>query len=150
MSSLWLTPIVIDEQEQVITLLTDRMELRPVEKADRFLAWLKSVHPRLIVSFKANLMLSDESELACGIDDLPFELSSDEPVVFGQGRLELSHCAQAYLDRLPSNKEMDEWLNSAAVKVVDATEDDIIHLWVNTMLRWHKQGYAIALLKEEN
>ncbi|MFD0682639.1 MULTISPECIES: hypothetical protein [unclassified Paenibacillus] len=150
MSSLWLTPIVIDEKEQMVTLLKDRLELRPAEIADRFLALLRTVHPRLLMTFKANLMLSEEFELACGVDELPFELASEGPVVFEQGGLELSHCAQAYLDRLPAVKEMDEWLNIAAAKIADNREDDIIHQWVHTMVRWHKQGYAVTLLKEEN
>jgi len=150
MSKLWLTPVLIGETEQTVTLLNERVELQPAEAADRFLAWMKSVHSRMLMSFKSNLLLSEEAELACGVDELPFELDSDEPVIFGIGPLELSFCAQAYIDRLPSHKEMGEWLEIAVSQASGLREDDPAAQWVELMRDWHRHGYLITILKEEN
>jgi hypothetical protein len=149
LSKLWLTPVLVEEEKQRTTLLDERFELQPAEAANRFLALVKSVHPRLLVTFKANLLLSEDSELACGIDELPFELGSGEPVIFGQEPLMLSHCAQAYMDRLPSFKEMDEWLGRAAAGTALIPEDSIERQWINMVLSWHQLGYAVILLREE-
>ncbi|TDF96709.1 hypothetical protein [Paenibacillus piri] len=147
MSTLWLTPVSIDETEPSVTLLCERLELAPGAAADRFLALMKSVHPRLLVSFKANLLLSEDSE-ACGIDELPFELAGGGQIVFGEGALELSHCAQAYWDRLPSAAELEGWLGEA-VRLAENNPDPVVGQWVAAMQNWHRQGFAIALLRGE-
>jgi hypothetical protein len=150
MSRLWLTPVHINDNEQTVTFLTDRLVLQPANAAECFLDIAKAIHPRMLLAFKSNLLLSEESELACGVDELPFVLDGDGIIIFGQGSLELSHCAQAYLDRLPSSREMGEWLLRAAAKANGEPQGDPIRLWFEKMLEWHKQGYAVILLKEDH
>jgi hypothetical protein len=149
MSRLWLTPVQMEDSGSDITLLADRVELQPAEAAERFLSLMKSVHPRFLVAFKANLLLSEDYELACGIDELPFELDEQEPIIFGPDALELSHCAQAYMDRLPAAAEMEDWLASAAGRLAELSEDDTVRAWLKLMQDWHRQGCVITLLKEE-
>jgi hypothetical protein len=149
-SRMWLTPVRIDDGTQQIVLQADRLELLPTPARDRFLAVTKSVHPRMMVAFKSNLLLSEEAELACGVDELPFDLAGGEPVEFGPDTLELSHCALAYMDRLPSSHEMDQWIAEAAGQLADDPDSLVVRQWLDKMHWWLQTGNSITLLREES
>jgi hypothetical protein len=146
---LWLTPIRFEDQHEQIVLLADRFELLPTEAGGRFLKLAKSVHPRMLVTFKSNLLLSEEAELACGVDELPFELGNGEPIAFGHDTLGLSHCAQAYLDRLPTCREMEQWIAAAVKLTADIPETMVEREWLELMSSWLQKGNLITLLREE-
>jgi hypothetical protein len=150
MSTFWLTPVLMNEQTTVLS--AGRMELVPQEARESLLALLKSVHPGMLILFKSNLLLSEDAEAACGVDELPFELQyTDEDIVFEQDELELSHCAQAYLDRLASVNEMSEWLRAAAIKLsmIQGSEHSPESGWIQAMQSWSEQGKHIILLRED-
>ncbi|PZE22675.1 hypothetical protein [Paenibacillus xerothermodurans] len=148
-SSLWLTAVRTDDAEHTVTLLADRFELVPAEAGERFLTLIKSLHPRMLVAFKANLLLSEEAEMVCGVEALPFRLDNGAAIGFGVGGLELSHCAENYFNRLPEAKDMVEWLAAAARKLDHDPQANVERQWLNRMSEWVKSGHYIALLREE-
>lgn len=144
----WLTPVLCEDED--VILLEGREEL-PAEEAVEFMRRLKTVHPRMLVSFKANLLLSEEAEAACGVDEVPFALSSGESIIFGPAAeaLELSHCGQAYLDRLPSAREFGEWLSQAETGLLADEASSRMLGWVRMMKSWHDRGWSVTLLRED-
>jgi hypothetical protein len=151
MSVYWLTPVVIEEHTTLLP--AGRLELTSQEARERFLTLLKSVHPSMLILFKSNLLLSEDAEAACGVDELPFELECvDDDIIFGQDVLELSHCAQAYLDRLPRTHEMSEWLHTAALQLSRLPDGDnsLEKSWIEAMQQWTAQGKQIILLREDD
>ncbi|GAA4858075.1 hypothetical protein GCM10023310_41560 [Paenibacillus vulneris] len=144
MKSYWLAPLMMDGASCL--LLPERFELAPVENRERFLQLMKSVHPRLLVPFKSNLLLSEEAEIRCGVDELPFRLDSGDPVLFTPDRLELSHCAHAYIDKRPAGAELDVMLSQAEELLDHVGVDEPILEWLHRMKKWNAQGYTILLL----
>lgn len=147
MSRYWLTPVQASGDE--VALREERVLLEPEDTAGAFLKLLRSVHPRMLVSFKASLLLSEDAESACGANELPFQIDSMQRVHFGPDALELSHCAQAYLDRLPSEKEMHLWLESAESLLAGTNGDPQLHGWLSLLKSWHIQGFGVTLLRED-
>jgi len=149
MARYWLTPVLCEDED--VILLKEREELS-AEQAAELMNRLKTVHPRMLVSFKANLLLSEEAEAACGVDEVPFALSSGESIVFGaEGAgetLELSHCAQAYLDRLPSAAEFAAWLIEAEALLQGDGGSGLLS-FVHTMRSWLERGWSVTLLRED-
>ncbi|MCS7463439.1 hypothetical protein N0M98_25360 [Paenibacillus doosanensis] len=143
MKSYWLTPVEFCADRTIMP--GERIELGPEQDRERFLALVKAVHSRMLVPFKANLLLSEEAELACGVDELPFDLSSSEEIAFDE-RLALSHCALAYIDRLPSASEMSGWLQTAAKRAAGETGAERIAGWLHMMNKWNEQGLPVMLL----
>ncbi|ULL17622.1 hypothetical protein DVH26_26105 [Paenibacillus sp. H1-7] len=144
MGKYWLVPIVYEGT--VMILSDERIALAPQPAAERFLQLAKSVHPRMLIPFKANLLLSDDSEAACGVDETPFDLASGKPIRFGDGMLELSHCAEAYLDKVPTTAEMRHHLQQCHELKAPATADEPIAGWLHTMNKWNEKGFSILLL----
>jgi hypothetical protein len=150
MSVFWLTPIRFEEKTTI--LCAGRIAMEPQEARERFLSLLKSVHPGMLLLFKSHMLLSEAEEAACGVDELPFDLSFEEAeIVFGEDALELSHCAEAYLDRLPTVTEMTEWLRvaSSRITVFPEMEQGNEGIWLAAMHDWVAQGIQVILLREE-
>lgn len=79
MATYWLVPLEWDGETAVFS--EERFALAPADKRDRFVRALQAVHPRLLLAFKAHLLVADEALDACGTDDLPFALGSAGPIV---------------------------------------------------------------------
>jgi hypothetical protein len=151
MSIYWLTPV--RNEGQATILEAGRIALEPEDARQRFLYLLKAVNPGMLLLFKSHMLLSEEAEAACGVDELPFDLGFvDETIVFGQDALELSHCAEAYFDRLPNAKEMTEWLDIARLNISVIPELDLRleDSWLTAMQGWVAQGYQMILLREDD
>ncbi|NHN30909.1 hypothetical protein [Paenibacillus agricola] len=151
MSIYWLTPVRIEGQKTILG--AGRIALEPEDARDRFLFLLKAVNPGMLLLFKSHMLLSEEAEAACGVDELPFELDYiEEPIIFGQDALELSHCAEAYLGRLPNRKEMTEWLDIARLNIAVIPELDLAleDSWLKAMQDWVEQGNQMILLREDD
>lgn len=144
MKSYWLVPVLIEGESALLS--AERVTLTPPETGERFLHQMKLIHPRLLVPFKSNLLLSEEAEARCGVDQLPFDLESEEPIRFSPDHLELSHCAHAYIERRPMGAEMASLLQKALDELGSADSDEPIAGWVHKMKKWNEQGYTILLL----
>ncbi|WP_281888171.1 hypothetical protein [Paenibacillus sp. YYML68] len=163
MAVYWLVPIHWDGE--ALVLGADRLRLAPEEARLQLSRALQAVHPRLLLTFKAHLLLSDETLDACGLDELPFELSAEGDIrlhsadhdAAAAGALEategsgdrqgwtLSHCGEAYIHGLLGARE-------AALKLEQAEQpDDAIEAvaWINVMKAWLAEGRQIIMLKEE-
>ncbi|TBL78119.1 hypothetical protein [Paenibacillus thalictri] len=142
MSAYWLTPLVPGSGA---ILGSERIRLQPEAEAQHFRRILTALHPRLLLSFKANLLLSDDALLACGVDELPFSLDNGEEIHFTTGDMELSHCAEAYMDRLLGIAECQSLLS-----LLDKdTFAEPVSSWLSLMIAWLNQGYHVMLLQEE-
>ncbi|SFL32251.1 hypothetical protein SAMN03159341_10580 [Paenibacillus sp. 1_12] len=136
-----------------MVLEAGRIALIPDEARGLFLSLMKSVHPGMLLLFKSHMLLSEDAEEACGVDELPFDLGDiEEPILFGQDGIELSHCAEAYMDRLPSIREMTEWLQIARDRLSSypELENGIESDWLSAMQAWVSQGSQIILLREDD
>ncbi len=114
MAKFWLMPVQWDGSYAVLG--EERLLLEPEQARIRFVEALRPVHPRLLLSFKAELLLADEALEACGTDALPFDLGQGQPIRLAAGEQKgqepeqgedypLSHCAEAYFNRLMTPQE---------------------------------------------
>ncbi|MCZ8518745.1 MULTISPECIES: hypothetical protein [Paenibacillus] len=140
----WLVPL--DAGEQAVVLGADRIRLEPEDRRSAFLDRLRSLHPRLPLTFKAHLLPGEEEAEACGLDAADLELSGGESIrlrySFGteeEGWM-LSHCAEAYFDRLLTPGEIRELLGRAG----DPGDE-----WLKMMRLWTEQGRGIIMLRED-
>jgi hypothetical protein len=107
---------------------------------------LSKLHPWMLPMFKASLLLSDESEQACGTGESDIRLDDEGSIIFDDTVYSLSHCAEAFVDRLPNPEEASKWLKKA-----DTMNWSPSHrAWLDIMLEWNRQGFDIMLIKEEN
>lgn len=115
MAKFWLMPVQWDGSYAVLG--EERLLLEPEQARIRFVEALRPVHPRLLLSFKAELLLADEALEACGTDALPFDLGQGQPIRLAAGEQKgqepeqgedypLSHCAEAYFNRLMTPQEL--------------------------------------------
>ncbi|MGF7031976.1 hypothetical protein J2T17_002895 [Paenibacillus mucilaginosus] len=144
MAAYWLVPL--DAAEEAVVLGGDRILLEPEERRTAFMETLKELHPRLALTFKSHLLPGEEEAEACGLDAGAFALSGGESIHLrhpggkpGDGWV-LSHCAEAYLDRLLTPAEIAEHLASAGGQAEE---------WVRIMRSWASGGRGIILLREE-
>lgn len=147
MASYWLVPATYHDDRFIMS--EQRIALVPHEAAEQFLQLARMEHSKMLIPFKANLLLSEDSEMACGVEEAPFDLHSGEPIRFGDGEeeLELSHCAHAYLDKLPTQADMKRMLrNLDSLTEPQQTADEPIAGWLHKMKAWNEQGFVIMLL----
>ncbi|MZQ81864.1 hypothetical protein GQF01_06915 [Paenibacillus sp. 5J-6] len=141
MTRYWLTPIV---NYSPIVLGADRMDCTPLKALESFRELANRRHPRLLAMFKASLLLSDDEEL-CGSELLELDFEQSEAISFDGKPFHLSHCAEAFLDRLLTRKEALELVSS--LHECDADPDQ--SSWKNQWLRWLESGYDVILLRED-
>ena len=141
-TSYWLMPIVHNDP---LTLGRERISLQVTDKIASFRIKLSAIHPRLLPMFKANLLLSDDPDVCGSVDipDLQLNEHHNRDIVLQSPTLPISHCAEAFFDRLLSPNE--------AVKLLEADS----HSWtseeghlISVMLNWYRNGHAVFLLAE--
>jgi hypothetical protein len=142
----WLTPII---SRTPLKLGAERISCDPLTELEGFRSKLHIVHPRLLPMFKAGLLLSDEEE-ACGTDSGDLDWSTGDNIVFDSNPYTLSHCAEAFLDRLLSADESASLLHVAVQGNWDggawtSRQQD----WLDACLGWLKQGQEVILLRED-
>jgi hypothetical protein len=152
MANIWLVPVEWDGFSAM--LRQERLPLHPPEHRERFLTSMQRVHSRLLLLFKAAMLLDDEAAEACGVGKLPFSLGHEESIrlVVARGLSKapteeipawpLSHCGEAYLNRLLTPAETAELLASARV------EPEALS-WLQAMEGWLRQGLQVILLRED-
>ncbi|UKS30302.1 hypothetical protein LOZ80_15725 [Paenibacillus sp. HWE-109] len=142
MTRFWLTPI---KSYSPLVLGADRMACTPFTDLEVLRAKAHEKHPRLLPMYKASLLLSDDEDV-CGSDLVELDLSDAGDVVFNGNPYHLSHCAEAFLDRLLGRQE--------AWDLVKAIEDSSDKLspeakWKQLWLQWLESGCDVILLRED-
>lgn len=151
MAKFWLIPIKWDGDYALLG--EERLLLEPEEARIRFLDALRPVHPRLLLSFKVELLLADDALEACGSDEHPFDLGQGQAIRFAAGEQQgmeteqvedypLSHCAEAYFNRLMTPREASSLLS-------ETVTDKEMEPWLETMRKWLAQSRYVILLRED-
>ncbi|WP_426447754.1 hypothetical protein ACP26L_26125 [Paenibacillus sp. S-38] len=144
MAGYWLVPL--ETGGNSVELGGDRILLEPEERRIAFMDTLKALHPRLSLTFKSHLLPGEEEAQACGLDAAEFLLSGGKGIALhypGSAPADgwtLSHCAEAYLDRLLPPAEIKAHLDAAG----ETGEE-----WIRIMRSWVNAGRGIILLREE-
>lgn len=128
----WLTPVTLGE---TVDLSAERIPL-DASDAEALRAQAAKGHPRLLPSFKAALLV-EGADGACGPGDAELDLARPSDVAL-VGAFALSHCGEAFLDRLLSPEEA---LAAAATLPDDAA--------LERARDWWRRGYRVMMLKEE-
>jgi hypothetical protein len=134
----WLVPIISDNP---ITFGADRLPCNG-QLADEFLKRLSTSHSRCLLSFKAQLLLSDEAEEACGGSDFILNWAGDNDIAFDRD-LSLSHCAEAFLNFIPDTVHTLTNLEN----IITSGWDEVQLAWLETMKEWLTKGYRVILIK---
>ncbi|WP_166243771.1 hypothetical protein [Paenibacillus turpanensis] len=113
------------------------------EEAESFRMRLQQLHPRMLLSFKASLLL-DYDDGACGGEDIDLDFEQTRDIVFDGNPLALSHCAEAFFDRLLAPAEAMLLLNQAMKEEWLPIQKQ----WLEQVLTWYESGYEVVLLKE--
>jgi hypothetical protein len=153
MSRLWLVPLTTTSP---VTIGADRIALHEVPEWETFRQALQAVHPRLLPLFKAHLLpAGDEDGLVCGADgEESFALDGAGDIVFkgaeDQGALRLSHCAEAFLERLLPPEEALRLVGEAGagLQLDEAAQPSPQQAWRDRMTAWWGQGLAVVVLAE--
>lgn len=139
MSMSWLVPII---QETPITFGAKRLPFNGPLAVD-FLKKLSAEHPRCLMSFKAQLLLSDEPEEACGGSDLVINWAGRQDITI-EGEHILSHCAEAFMDCIPKPTEILTHLSN--LTTLDWDDNQLV--WLKQMQQWLISGYRVILMRE--
>ncbi|RTE07706.1 hypothetical protein [Paenibacillus whitsoniae] len=139
MNAYWFTPITHYEP---LVLGAERLRLADDDALAALRTWAGARHPRLLPMFKASLLLSDDEDF-CGLDDAEFVLSAEGAIVFDGKPFHLSHCAEAFLDRLLTRPEVLELL--AAANDWPKEHEELVQLW----RQWVEAGFDLVLFRED-
>ncbi|WJH33062.1 hypothetical protein N6H14_23100 [Paenibacillus sp. CC-CFT747] len=143
MTTYWLTPA---DTTGFLVLEKDRFACEPVEEVAPFREKLTSIHPRLLMLFKAGTLLSDEEPSVCGSAGLELQWDNGKPIEFDGSSYVLSSCAEAFLDRLPSVEEVRAGLDQALLRT---GWTPIQQMWLASMKEWTASGRRVLLIKED-
>ncbi|SEB41438.1 hypothetical protein [Paenibacillus sp. GP183] len=142
MSRYWMTPIL---NRLPLKLGADRISCGATAELDTFRAKLHLLHPWLLPMFKTSLLLSEDDE-ACGSMTTEIEWSHAQELVFDGEPFHLSHCAEAFFDRLLGAEQVYSLLNFE-VERHDWTPIQVN--WLEHMSNWLRKGQEVILLRED-
>lgn len=145
MTRYWLTPIV---GYSPLVLGAERLCLPADEEFDDLRQMAGLQHPRLLPMFKLSLLLSDDEEI-CGSELVELDLTDDEDIRFDGEPFHLSHCAEAFMDRLLTRQEVKAHLLALQAQMQAGTTAGKLKAWMNQWLAWVEAGYDIVLLRED-
>lgn len=143
MTRYWLTPIL---SYSPLVLGAERVNCLPDAEFESFRQLASNQHPRLLPMFKSSLLLSDDEEV-CGSDLVELDLMYEGDIVFDSKPFHLSHCAEAFMDRLLTRLEA-----KALLMAMDAQREagfDRHEVWIKQWMDWLNAGYDIVLLRED-
>jgi hypothetical protein len=141
MSRYWLTPIL---SRLPLKLGADRINCEATADLDAFRAKLQRVHPWLLPMFKTSLLLSNDE--VCGSATTEIEWGHAHELVFDGEPFHLSHCAEAFFDRLLGAEKVASLLNFD-VRASDWTSVQL--KWLEHISRWLHEGQEVILLRED-
>ncbi|MBP1992821.1 hypothetical protein [Paenibacillus eucommiae] len=138
----WLTPVL---GRSPLRLGAERILGQPLGEFEAFRQMMHGLHPRLLPLFKADLLLSDDEELCGSNMDVQLDLSEAGELIFNGEPLHLSHCGEAFLDRLLRNEE------AAALLLLDKGDlwTDAQLGWKHICIEWLQRGWSIIILRED-
>ncbi|WP_010491869.1 hypothetical protein [Paenibacillus elgii] len=155
MSDFWLVPLSWDGETALLG--GERLRLEPEDLRMHFLEAMGRIHPRLLMMFKAHLLPEDESGEVCGTEELPFALAQSGDIRLSAAAepseamiddadehptWRLSHCAEAYLNRMLTARE-------AAALLRQADVEPEAERWLDAMRTWTAGGRQVILLRED-
>ncbi len=144
MSVYWLSPLISRDPY----VIGGQRQLCSGESFDSFRAKVQQQSsPRHLMMFKSALLLSDDDD-ACGSDGesgVDFHHSGD--ILFAPEQLPISHCAEAFFDRLPNPREWREALQMIEKSDVQWNEQE--RGWLKAMKQWTANEYTIVLIRED-
>ncbi|TXK77124.1 hypothetical protein [Paenibacillus sp. N3.4] len=143
MARYWLTPII---DTTPFTLGAERIECAPLSELEAFRELAHKSHPRLLPMFKSNLLLSDDEDV-CGSELAELDLLDEKAIVFNGNPYYLSHCAEAFLDRLLKPQQASEFVSS--MDLSEFTPQANAQAWRKQWHHWLKSGYDVILLRED-
>ncbi|NQX65436.1 hypothetical protein HQN90_04770 [Paenibacillus alba] len=143
MTRYWLTPIL---GYSPLVLGSERIHCTPLADLEAFRLIASRKHPRLLPLFKSGLLLSDDEDV-CGSELVELDLSELEDIVFNGDPYHLSHCAEAFLDRLLTRQETWELVSS--ISEIDWDDQDHDVKWKQQWLRWLEAGFDVIMLRED-
>jgi hypothetical protein len=145
MTGYWLTPIV---GESPLHLGKERILCKPLVELDAFREAMRTLHPRLLPMFKASLLLSDDED-HCGSEVIKLDLSTNSELCFDGNPYYLSHCAEAFLDRLlePDVAALLLAQSGESCKMAEWTQLQLS--WRECFTKWLEQGWKVVLLRED-
>ncbi|UJF35110.1 hypothetical protein [Paenibacillus hexagrammi] len=138
----WLTPVKLKEP---VTIGADRICCIQLEELEDFRHKASLQHARLLPLFKADLLLSDDED-ACGSEWEALKLSEEGCIVFDGNLLTLSHCAEAFLDRMLDTKVTQSLVETL---LENSSAASVQSIWLHKWLEWLNKGYAVMLLRED-
>ncbi len=149
MNMMWLCPI---NGLAPFVLGAGRIPSFPSTEMDSFRRELRRIHPRLLMMFKANVLLGEptESDLfadkaeRCGMGKVPFSLAENKEIRFDTHSLALSACANAFIARLLPQAEATQLID--AMGPLKSAEQQI---WLRAMQGWMRQGKHVILIQED-
>ncbi|MFC5450213.1 hypothetical protein [Paenibacillus aestuarii] len=139
MTKYWLTPIV---NRSPLLVGRERIVCEPLAELEKLREIANGLHPRLLPMFKASMLLSDDPDV-CGAEADELELASEDDIVFDGTVLHLSHCAEAFLDRLLTIRETQGLVYQLAAN------SERLQSWKQLWLSWLDAGWAVILLRED-
>lgn len=141
MTVYWLTPLL---NRDPFTMGSERIQCHPAD-LESFRSKLSSVyHPRLLMLFKASILVSDEEDICGDYGFHELELNVLGDIVFDES-LPLSHCAVAFLDRLLTLEETRLLVQDVSSDLWE--EHELV--WIRAMRHWNEQGYDVIIVKED-
>jgi hypothetical protein len=147
MAHFWLTPLISKEP---LILGAARIKCLPVAELNAFRQTLDAIHSWLLPLFKANLLLGDDLDDACGIDDeeLTLSLAEAEDIVFDGQPYVLSHCADNFLERLLTVEQTKRGLIEAGSgnnELWTPAQQE----WLRYMAEWLAAHQEVIIVREE-
>lgn len=139
----WLTPIY---RVEPFTLGDERVLLSPLDEIKKFRQILHNLHPWLLPLFKTDLLMGNEEEVGmCRLDEMNIDLSQKGDIQFMGDDMLLSHCAEAFIERLLRPLEAASYLQLMDLNILSEYQ----RLWFSKLTLWYGQQYRVILLKED-
>ncbi len=138
--SYWLSPVPSTEP---FTIGSERFKLEEKTALALRDAFVK-LQPFFLPFLKTHILPEGDDELVCGVDY--FSLEGNGPIIFDGNPLQLSKCGGAFLQKLPTIKE---------VKLLQETyQEQLPHLveqfpsLMPIIKKWWDQGWVVVIFKE--
>ncbi|NEW05244.1 hypothetical protein GK047_04315 [Paenibacillus sp. SYP-B3998] len=140
----WLTPIV---NKSPLKFGKARVNCEPLLELESLRNLSHQLHPRLLPMFKASLLLSDDEDV-CGSTYTELNLSDANEVVFDGHPYHLSHCAEAFLERVLRPAEALGFVSSMDLNVLEGVSGQSKY-WRRLWIEWLESGWEVILLRED-
>ncbi|MFD2169556.1 hypothetical protein [Tumebacillus lipolyticus] len=132
-------------QEQPLILSEEHLALEGAEGE----AWKKamqSLHPRLLPSLKESALLSEEESEFCVAGGI-FDYERGKELVIDGVELQLSHCAEHFLDFLMSAEDCLSVLAERQEMLAPLTASEEQRARLDRLTEWWQRGDRVLLLQ---